>query len=374
MRQRRNYSPSLYIRNFNLDAKDQDIPCEAGIEIGSGKAKLSEIIAHLQYIYCRSVGVEYLYIRNPEEVSWLQRRLELVQNRPVFSNSERWNIFSHLARAVGFEDFIQKRFVGQKRFSLEGAEALIPALDTIIEHGAAGEVSEIVMAMAHRGRLNVLANIFRKPYENIFSEFMGTSYSGEIVQGDVKYHLGHTGELTSHEGKKIKVSLVPNPSHLEMAGAVAEGITRGKLEKEYKQSFKKIIPVVIHGDAAVAAQGIVYETIQMSQLEGYKTGGTIHIVINNQVGFTTNYTEGRSSTYCTDVAKVTRCPVFHINGDDVEAVVFAVKMAIDYRQKFHNDVFIDLLCYRKHGHNEGDEPRFTQPVLYKAISDRKSVV
>lgn len=368
VRQRRKYLPTLDIQNFNLDAKDLDLSFEAGVEIGIGKAKLSEIIAHLQNSYCRSVGIEYLYIRNPEEISWLQRRIELVQNRRMLSNNEKMHVFRHLTRAVGFEDFIQKRFTGQKRFSLEGAEALIPALDSIIEHGALGEVSEIVMAMAHRGRLNVLANILKKPYENIFSEFMGTSYSGEIVQGDVKYHLGYTGELTSHEGKQIKLSLVPNPSHLEMAGAVAEGITRGKLEKEYQQSFKKIIPIVIHGDAAVAAQGIVYEIIQMSQLEGYKTGGTIHIVINNQVGFTTNYTEGRSSTYCTDVAKVTRCPVFHINGDDVEAVIFAVKMAVDYRQKFHNDVFIDLLCYRKHGHNEGDEPRFTQPVLYKAIS------
>ena len=264
------------------------------------------------------------------------------------------------------------KYVGQKRFSLEGAESLIPALDALIERGADLGVEEYVMGMAHRGRLNVLANIFNKTYKEIFTEFEGKEYEDALFDGDVKYHLGFTSEQECDNGKKVKMSLSPNPSHLEAVDPVVEGISRAKIDEKYAGNNKKLVPILIHGDAALAGQGVVYEVIQMAQLEGYKTGGTIHIAINNQIGFTTNYLDARSSTYCTDIAKVTLSPVFHVNGDDVEAVVHAMQIAAEYRQKFGKDVFIDLLCYRKYGHNEGDEPRFTQPLLYKAISKHKN--
>ncbi|MDP2338649.1 MAG: 2-oxoglutarate dehydrogenase E1 component, partial [Bacteroidota bacterium] len=263
--------------------------------------------------------------------------------------------------------FIHKKFVGQKRFSLEGGEVLIPALDAVIEHGAELGISEFVIGMAHRGRLNVLTNILEKPYEHVFKEFVGTEYEEDLSLGDVKYHLGYENEIQTDKGKKVNLSLMPNPSHLETVAALVQGMVRSRIDQRYDGDFNRIAPIVIHGDAAIATQGIVYEVIQMSQLPGYQTGGTIHLVINNQVGFTTNYLDARSSTYCTDVAKVTRSPVFHVNGDDVEAIIFTVKLAMEFRQKFHSDVFIDILCYRKYGHNEGDEPRFTQPLLYKEI-------
>jgi 2-oxoglutarate dehydrogenase complex, dehydrogenase (E1) component, and related enzymes len=255
---------------------------------------------------------------------------------------------------------------------LEGAETLIPALDAMIERGAELGVQEFIFGMAHRGRLNVLANILEKPYENIFKEFVGEEYEEDIALGDVKYHLGYGNTVKTDDGSEVKLQLAPNPSHLETVGAVVQGISRSKIDNDYEGNQDRLVPVVIHGDAAIAGQGIVYEIIQMSQLKGYKTGGTIHLVINNQVGFTTNYLDARSSTYCTDVAKVTRCPVFHVNGDDVEALIFTIKMAMEYRQEFNTDVFIDILSYRKYGHNEGDEPRFTQPILYKEIAKHKN--
>jgi 2-oxoglutarate dehydrogenase E1 component len=265
---------------------------------------------------------------------------------------------------------LQKKFVGQKRFSIEGAESLIPALDALIENGSNLGLKEFVVGMAHRGRLNVLANIFNKTYENIFSEFEGKEYDDEaLFDGDVKYHLGITSEVKTDSGNNVKITLSPNPSHLEAVDPVVEGITRSKIDHELAGDEKKIMPILIHGDAAVAGQGIVYEVIQMAQLDGYRTGGTLHIVINNQVGFTTNYLDARSSTYCTDVAKTTLCPVFHVNGDDIEAVVQTIDIALRYRQEFSRDVFVDLLCYRKYGHNEGDEPKFTQPKLYKLIAN-----
>jgi len=372
VRARRKYLPTLDIRNFGLDDKDLETTFQAGNEIGIGPAKLKDIIAHLDRTYCESVGVEYVYMRHPEVVQWLRQRMESTRNTENFSDEKRRHFFYHLKLAVGFESFIHKKFVGQKRFSLEGAEALIPALDSVIERGAKLGIEEFVIGMAHRGRLNVLANILEKPYENIFKEFYGKEFEDDIAQGDVKYHLGYESEVTTDQKKKVKLKLLPNPSHLETVGPVAEGVVRSQIESAFGGDYNKAAAIVIHGDAAIAAQGVVYETIQMSQLPGYKTGGTIHMVINNQVGFTTPYLEARSSTYCTDVAKVTRSPVFHVNGDDVEALVFTIKLAMEFRQKFHSDVFIDILCYRKYGHNEGDEPRFTQPMLYKAISKHKN--
>ncbi len=368
VRKRRQYFPTLEIENFGLEKADLEIEFEAGAKLGIGKAKLKDIITHLQKTYCGSIGVEYLYIRHPEVVDWLKRKMESVRNTPHFSEGKKKSIYDELNVAAGFESFIHKKFVGQKRFSLEGSEVIIPGLHALIRKGAELGVKEVMIGMAHRGRLNVLANILRKPYENIFKEFVGDDYAEGISLGDVKYHLGYQNDILTEDGKKVRVNLAPNPSHLEAVGPVIEGITRSKINNRYNEDFNKAIPVLIHGDAAIAGQGVVYEVIQMSQLTGYKTGGTIHIVINNQVGFTTNYLDARSSTYCTDVGKVTRSPVFHVKGDDSEAMVYALELAVEFRQKFNADVFIDVLSYRKYGHNEGDEPRFTQPTLYKAIA------
>ncbi len=368
VRARRKYAPTLDIENFGLGKEDLETTFQAGNEVGIGPAKLKEIVELLETTYCRSIGVEYLYMRKPEVVQWLKERMESSRNSFDFSDENRRDIFYHLKLAVGFESYIHKKFVGQKRFSLEGAESLIPSLDAVIEKGAELGIEEFVLGMAHRGRLNVLANILKKPYQNIFKEFYGKEYEEDIWHGDVKYHLGYENEVKTDLGKKVKLKLMPNPSHLEAVAPIVQGLVRSHINSVYGGDYNKAAAIIIHGDAAIAAQGIVYETIQMSQLEGYKTGGTIHLIINNQVGFTTPYTEARSSTYCTDVAKVTRSPVFHVNGDDVEALVYTIKLAMEFRQKFLTDVFIDILCYRKYGHNEGDEPRFTQPMLYKAIS------
>ena len=368
VRERRKYTPTLEISNFGLDESDLETVFQAGSQVGIGPSTLKDIITHLKQVYCQSIGVEYMYIRKPDQVEWIKNRLHKNSNTPTFNIEEKKQILRKLNQAVAFESFLHKKFVGQKRFSLEGAEALIPALDALIEKGAELGVEEYVMGMAHRGRLNVLANIFNKTYKDIFSEFEGKEYEDNLFSGDVKYHLGFTSEQQCNNGKNVKMSLSPNPSHLEAVDPVVQGIARAKIDQHYKSDNSKLVPILIHGDAALAGQGVVYEVVQMAQLDGYKTGGTIHIVVNNQVGFTTNYLDARSSTYCTDVAKVTLSPVFHVNGDDVEAVVHAVEIAIEYRQKYNKDVFIDLLCYRKYGHNEGDEPRFTQPMLYKAIS------
>lgn len=368
VRKRRTYSPTLDFHNFGLEEADLDAVFHAGNEIGIGKATLRDIIRHLEETYCESVGAEFLYLRQPELVDWLRTRMEKSRNCEIFSTEQQKHIFYHLNIAVGFESFIHRKFVGAKRFSLEGTEALIPALDALVIHGAKLGVEEYVVGMAHRGRLNVLANILEKPYKNIFKEFYATEYEEGIALGDVKYHLGFENTILTDNGERVKLSLIPNPSHLETVGSLTEGMVRARIDHHYHQDENKIVPIIIHGDAAIAGQGIVYEIVQMSLLPGYKTGGTIHLVVNNQVGFTTDYLEARSSTYCTDVAKVTRSPVFHVNGDDVEALIFTVKLALEFRQHFHSDVFIDILSYRKYGHNEGDEPRFTQPLLYKAIA------
>ena len=369
VRVRRQYHPTLdEIELIGLSNADMETVFHAGADLGLGDAKLKDIIDFLKQTYCKSTGAEFMYIRSQKKKNWLKEKMEKTRNTPNFSLNEKKTLLNKLTKAVVFESFLQTKFPGEKRFSLEGAEALVPALDMVIEKGADLGIQEFVIGMAHRGRLNILSNIMGKTYSDIFSEFEGKEFEESLFDGDVKYHQGYSSNVITSTGKKIHLSLTPNPSHLETVGAVAEGISRAKIDKTYSGDGNKLCPIIIHGDAAVAGQGIVYEVLQMSQLDGYKTGGSIHLVINNQVGFTTNYADARSSTYCTDIAKVVLSPVFHVNGDDVEAVVNTIQMAMEYRQTFNSDVFIDILCYRKYGHNEGDEPRYTQPLLYKAIA------
>ena len=372
VRKRRQYKPTLDIKNFGLDQEDLTTVFSAGDIIGIGAATLADIIIHLERIYCESIGMEYMYIRHPERVNWIQKWINKNGNHPNFSKEQKTHILKKLNEAVTFEQFLHTKYVGQKRFSLEGGESLIPAIDALIETAALDGVQQFVFGMAHRGRLNTLTNIFGKSAADIFSEFDGKDYEEEVFDGDVKYHLGWTSNRMTDSGLWVNLNIAPNPSHLEAVSAVVEGITRAKQDRNYVAQPKKVMPILIHGDAAIAAQGVVYEVVQMAQLEGYKTGGTIHIVVNNQIGFTTNYLDGRSSTYCTDVGKATLSPVLHVNADDVEAVVHAIHFAVAYRNRFKRDVFIDLLGYRKYGHNEGDEPRFTQPKLYKAIANHKN--
>ena len=348
VRERRIYFPTLDIENFDLSSSDLQTVFDAAKIIGREPSTLQDIVEHLQNVYCQHIGIEYMYIRNPEVIQWVQERLAINDNLPNFSIEKKKVILEKLNEAVSFENFLHTKYVGQKRFSLEGGESIIPALDALIEAAAEQGVEQFVMGMAHRGRLNVLTNIFKKSTQDIFSEFDGKDYDKEYFDGDVKYHLGLTSDRITSTGKKININLAPNPSHLETVGAVIEGITRAKQDKYFPNDFSKVLPIAVHGDAAIAGQGILYEIIQMAQLDGYKTGGTIHIVINNQVGFTTNYLAARSSTYCTDVAKVTLSPVLHVNADDAEAVVHAMLFALDFRMQFGRDVFIDLLGYRKY--------------------------
>ena len=368
VRDRRTYTPNLDINNFDLNQNDLNNIFNAGDILGIGPQPLKTIIQHLEAIYCEATGVEYMYIRNPEKKKWIQDWLNKNDNHPTLNPTQKKHILKKLVQAVSFESFLHTKYVGQKRFSLEGGESLIPALDSLIESAANLGVKEFVMGMAHRGRLNTLTNIFGKSPKEIFSEFEGKDYEEEVFDGDVKYHLGWTSHRETDTGKKVNISIAPNPSHLETVGSVVEGIVRAKQDNYHKNNFERVLPIIVHGDAAIAGQGIAYELVQMANLDGYKTDGTIHIIVNNQIGFTTNYLDGRSSTYCTDVGKVTLSPVMHVNADDVEAVIHAVLFALEFRMKFKMDVFIDLLGYRKYGHNEGDEPRFTQPKLYKAIS------
>ena len=372
VRDRRKYTPSLELSNFGLSSADLDTVFNAGDIIGIGPQSLREIQKHLEAIYCDAIGVEYMYIRRPNERQWIQDKLNNNDNHGNFTPNQKKHILKKLNEAVSFETFLHTKYVGQKRFSLEGNESLIPAVDALIEKAAAYGVKEFVMGMAHRGRLSTLTNIFGKSASDIFSEFDGKDYEEEVFDGDVKYHLGWTSDRLTDNGNRINLSIAPNPSHLETVGAVVEGITRAKQDKLNPEDASKVLPIVVHGDAAIAGQGLVYEVVQMAQLDGYKTNGTIHIVVNNQIGFTTNYLDARSSTYCTDVAKVTLSPVLHVNADDAEAVVHSILFALDFRMQFKRDVFIDLLGYRKYGHNEGDEPRFTQPKLYKAIASHNN--
>ena len=347
VRRRRQYSPTLDIKNFGLDQDDLTTVFSAGDIIGIGAASLADIIIHLERIYCESIGMEYMYIRHPERVNWIQKWINKNGNHPNFNNDQKKQILKKLNEAVTFEQFLHTKYVGQKRFSLEGGESLIPALDALIETAALDGVEQFVVGMAHRGRLNTLTNIFGKSATDIFSEFDGKDYEEEVFDGDVKYHLGWTSNRMTDSGLWVNLNIAPNPSHLEAVNAVVEGIARAKQDRSYADQPNKVMPILIHGDAAIAAQGVVYEVVQMAQLDGYKTGGTIHIVVNNQIGFTTNYLDGRSSTYCTDVGKATLSPVLHVNADDVEAVVHAMHFSVAFRNRSKRDVFIDLLGYRK---------------------------
>ncbi|SDK64390.1 2-oxoglutarate dehydrogenase E1 component [Catalinimonas alkaloidigena] len=369
VRQRRDRRALLDLEDFNLSDADLNTEFDAGEELGIGRTSLRNIIAALKHIYEGTVGFEYMYIREPSVLEWFKHKAEkeALEFNPVLEEKKR--ILEKLNEAVVFENFLHTKYIGQKRFSLEGGETTIPALDAIITRSGTLGVKEIVIGMAHRGRLNVLANIMGKTYENIFSEFEGNATPDLTMgDGDVKYHMGYSSEVTVPTGEKVYLKLTPNPSHLEAVDPVVEGFARAKGDAEYESDFDKILPILIHGDAAIAGQGVVYEVAQMSKLAGYYTGGTIHFVINNQVGFTTDFDDARSSIYCTDVAKVIDAPVIHVNGDDPEAVVFASKIAAEFRHEFNRDIFIDMVCYRRHGHNESDEPKFTQPTLYNVIS------
>lgn len=374
IRQRKDRRPHLDLADYNLSDEDLNRTFKAGMEIGMPESTLAEILDRLRLIYCGDIGFEYAHIENRQKRIWLKDKIE---NRPGLGTSDDYGldittkkrILEKLNGAVVFERFLHTKYVGQKRFSLEGGETTIPALDAIIELGSEMGVEEFIFGMAHRGRLNVLANILGKTYDQIFNEFEGNMNPEQSFgDGDVKYHLGFSSQVESQGGKKIHLKLVPNPSHLESVNPVVEGFSRAKADILYGSDYDKIMPILIHGDAAVAGQGVVYETVQMSQLEGYYTGGTLHFVINNQIGFTTDFDDARSSTYSTAAANIIQAPVFHVNGDDPEAVIFATRLATEYRQKFNCDVFIDMVCYRRHGHNEGDDPQFTQPEMYNKIN------
>jgi len=369
VRQRRDRKPMLDLEDFGLSEADMDTTFEASKDVLGEPATLRRLLDSLKKIYEGTIGFEYMYIREPEVLEYFKRKVEKEALEFSLSPEEKKRILLKLNEAVVFENFLHTKYIGQKRFSLEGGETTIPALDAIINHAAEEGVVEVVIGMAHRGRLNILANIMGKTYETIFNEFEGT-YVLDLTMGDgdVKYHMGYASQVETASGKKVQLKLAPNPSHLEAVNPVVEGYARAKADVLYHSDYDKVLPILIHGDAAVAGQGIVYEVTQMSNLGGYYTGGTIHFVINNQVGFTTDFEDARSSIYCTDVAKIVDAPVLHVNGDDPEAVVFCAKLAADFRQRFNRDIFIDMVCYRRHGHNESDEPKFTQPTLYNVIS------
>ena len=374
VRERKDRKPRLDLADFGLGEADLDTVFKNGEVLGLGsQARLRDIVAALEKIYTGPIGFEYMYIRDPQVLDWFRAKVE--RDSLAFNPGVEYKkrILKKLNEAVVFENFLHTKFLGQKRFSLEGGETTIPALDAIIGKGAELGVKEVIIGMAHRGRLNVLANIMGKTYEQIFSEFEGTAVPDLTMgDGDVKYHMGYSSEVEASGGQKVNLKLAPNPSHLEAVNPVVEGFVRAKIEHQYGGDYHQILPILIHGDAALAGQGIGYELTQMSQLEGYRTGGTIHFVINNQVGFTTDFEDARSSIYSTDLAKIIDAPVVHVNGDDPEAVVFAVQLATEYRQQFHADIFIDMVCYRRHGHNESDEPKFTQPTLYNLISKHQN--
>lgn len=369
IRKRKDRGANLELSFFGLSEADLNKTFEAGNLIGLGKATLQQILDHLKACYASHVGIEFKYISDQKQIDWLTNEVEKKFVNPLPIETQK-RILEKLNQGVIFEEFLQKKYVGQKRFSLEGGETTIPALDAIIQTGSEHGVEEVVIGMAHRGRLNVLANIIGKTYEQIFSEFEGTAKLDQTMgSGDVKYHLGYGSDVAAKNGKTVHLKLMPNPSHLEAVDPVVVGFARAKADVVYNSDFDKILPILIHGDASVAGQGIVYEVIQMSDLQGYYTGGTIHFVINNQIGFTTDFDDARSSDYCTSLAGSIQAPVFHVNGDDPEAVIKCVDIATRYRQEFNQDIFIDMVCYRRHGHNEGDDPKYTQPHMYKLIEN-----
>ena len=367
IRQRKDRGANLDLGFFGFTEADLDATFQAGKLIGLGATTLRNIVDHLQKAYAHHVGIEFKYISEQDRVDWLTAEMEKNFQQPLPIEKRR-RILEKLNQGVIFEKFLHTKYIGQKRFSLEGGETTIAALDAIINTAARNDVHEVVIGMAHRGRLNVLANIMGKTYEQIFSEFEGTAKLDQTMgSGDVKYHMGYGSEVKTDEGHTVHLKLMPNPSHLEAVDPVVAGFSRAKADVMYNSEFDKILPILIHGDASVAGQGVVYELIQMSDLPGYYTGGTIHFVINNQIGFTTDFDEARSSDYCTSLASAIQAPVLHVNGDDAEAVVKCVEIATRYRQRFNSDIFVDMVCYRRHGHNEGDDPRFTQPRMYALI-------
>ena len=372
LKARKDRQPRVDLPDYALSDADLDTVFESGKLLGIGAATLRVIMESLQKIYAGDIGFEYMYIRELDVKNWLRNKIE--KEALVFEPTldEKKRILEKLNEATVFENFLATKFLGQKRFSLEGGEVTIPALDTIISQAAEMGVEEVMIGMAHRGRLNVLANILGKSYESIFDGFEGNVPAQVHGDGDVKYHLGYSSLTKTKSGKQISVKLAPNPSHLEAVNPVVEGFVRAQADEEYNGDFKKIMPILIHGDAAVAGQGIVYEVTQMAKLAGYTTGGTVHFVINNQIGFTTDFDDARSSIYCSDIAKIIDAPIFHVNGDDPEAVIFCARLAVEFREKFNRDVFIDMVCYRRYGHNEADEPKFTQPTMYNIIDKHQN--
>jgi 2-oxoglutarate dehydrogenase E1 component len=366
--------PQLELTEFGLDEGDLGRTFDTSHFVGLPRATLRELLAALRETYCRTIGVEYMHIQDTHVRRWLQERMEPRRNQPNLTRRQKLRVLIDLSFAELFEKFLHARFVGQKRFSLEGAETLIPLLDAVMEKAADSGVREVVMGMSHRGRLNVLATIIGKPYQEIFAEFDDSFLPNSVDgDGDVKYHLGFSTDRTSARGNPLHVSLTPNPSHLEAVDPVVEGRTRAK-QLDYGDDDRTLgMPLLLHGDAAFAAQGLVAETLNLSQLTGYRTGGTIHVIVNNQIGFTTAPSDARSTVYCTDVAKMIQVPIFHVNGEDPEATVYVAELAVEFRQTFHKDVVIDMYCYRRHGHNEADEPAFTQPLMYAKIKDRPPI-
>ena len=374
----RKFEANLELSFFNLSDADLDTVFEAGVEVFGRPATLREIETSLKTIYGGKIGFEYLYIRDRKIKSWFRRKIEseyLNYSPPI---DQKIRILKKLNEAVAFENFLHTKFLGKKRFSLEGGESAIPALDAIIHKGASLGVEEVIIGMAHRGRLNVLTNILQKPYEQVFNEFEENVPTLEFSDGDVKYHMGYSSQVESVNGKRVSLKLMANPSHLETVDPVVLGYARARADAHFESKgmkandrddiYDKILPIIIHGDASLAGQGIVYEVAQMSNLPGYYVGGAIHLIINNQIGFTTDNADARSSLYCSDVGKMLDTPIFHVNGDDPEAVVYAIELAVEYRNEFNRDVFVDMICYRKYGHNEADEPRFTQPGMYELIN------
>lgn len=374
---RRDRQPMLDLADFNLSEADLDTVFEAAVELLGEPATLRKVVDSLKKVYLGTIGFEYLYIRDRKAKNWLRKKIEKEYLHFDPSREQKLRIFKKLNDAVNFENFIHTKFLGKKRFSLEGAESAIPALDSAINRGAELGVEEVVIGMAHRGRLNVLTNIMQKPYEQVFNEFEENVQLESYSDGDVKYHMGYSSQIATPEGKRVSLKLMANPSHLEAVNPVVVGYARARADAHFEKAavkpndrddiYDKVLPILIHGDAAIAGQGVVYEVTQMSDLPAYYTGGTLHFVINNQIGFTTDFEDARSSIYCTDIAKMIDAPIFHVNGDDPEAVVYAMQLAVEFRQEFNRDAFVNMICYRKYGHNESDEPRMTQPTMYRSI-------
>lgn len=365
--------PELDLSYHNLSEDDLDTVFNTGSLAGPRQVTLREIVDTVHETYCGHVGVEYMHITDTEEKRWIQQRMESMHSKPDFNSDKKFQILQRLVAAGEFEKYLHTRYVGQKRFSLEGAESLIPMLDELIQRSGEHEVTEVVLGMAHRGRLNVLTNILGKAPSSLFQEFEGVADPNGSASGDVKYHQGFSTDIQT-AGGIVHLALAFNPSHLEIISPVVQGSVRARQQRRSDKQGDRVIPVLIHGDAAFAGQGVVMETFQMSEARGYTTGGTVHIIINNQIGFTTsNPLDARSTVYCTEVARMVQAPIFHVNGDDPEAALFVTQMALDYRMKFRNDVVIDLVCYRRHGHSEADEPSATQPVMYSKIKKHAHV-